>query len=231
MERIDQCSCAIGFGIIPLGIWYSSERGLRLSFLNGFREPTVRRVYDLFSSLAGNANYYGIEIRHNIASERFSPSTAWFAWSLFLLPSEAGFRKAIGGDLAAGASVRVAILPIAVVLGFSILVQSWFINRYLLICLPALLLIRLKVFSRSAEVARRDCVCRHPHHQFRRTSAILWISAPISGMEECDGLHCGERSTPGTAQCSAWHTGGCYLNLPGQDHPNQSSISISLIPT
>jgi uncharacterized membrane protein len=135
-------AAATGFGIIPLGILVFERTRSPFVVFKWIPQPTVRRVYDLFYSLAGNANYYGIEIRHNIANK------ALFA--IYCVVCLVTLSLAIRSWLSAKQSVETwrqglllvwLFLPIAVVLGFSILVQSWFINRYLLICLPALLLI------------------------------------------------------------------------------------------
>jgi len=133
---------ATGLGILPLGMLVFERTRSPFVVFKWIPQPTVRRVYDLFYSLAGNANYYGIEIRHNIANKALfaiycvvclvTLSLAIRSW-LSAKPSAETWRQ--------GLLFVWLFLPIAVVLGFSILVQSWFINRYLLICLPALVLI------------------------------------------------------------------------------------------
>jgi len=133
---------ATGLGILPLGMLVFERTRSPFVVFKWIPQPTVRRVYDLFYSLAGNANYYGIEIRHNIANK------ALFA--IYCVVCLVTLSLAIRSWLSAKQSAETwrqgllfawLFLPIAVVLGFSILVQSWFINRYLLICLPALVLI------------------------------------------------------------------------------------------
>jgi len=135
-------AAATGFGILPLGVLVVERTRSPFVVFKWIPQPTVRRVYDLFYSLAGNANYYGIEIHHNLASK------ALFA--IYCVVCLVALSLAIRRWLTVRQSAETwrqgllfvwLFLPIAIVLGFSILVQSWFINRYLLICLPALLLI------------------------------------------------------------------------------------------
>ena len=126
---------------IPLGLLvYERTRSPFIAF-NWIPRPTIRRVYDLLYSLAGNANYYGIEVRHSV------PGRMLLILCIFLvvmaLVTALKRRRSLEQPSEAWRFAFLLIwllFPIVVVLGFSILVQSWFVNRYLLICLPGLLI-------------------------------------------------------------------------------------------
>ncbi len=133
---------ATGAGTLPLAILlYERTRAPFVAF-NWIPRPTVRRVFDVFYSLVGNAAYYGIEIRHSIAGRTLllfyvvvCLGSVVFAVRAYMSPNRSREAWPVGFLLV------WLFLPIAIVLGFSILFQPWFINRYLLVSLPALVLL------------------------------------------------------------------------------------------
>lgn len=134
-----------GLGALPLAVLVLQRMRAPFVALNWIPRPSVRRVYDLFYSLAGNANYYGIEIKHTIAGRLLLAMYGLACLATLLIAIRLWIAKRQSHETW-GIVFLLAwlLLPVTIVLVFSILFQSWFLNRYLLICLPALLLLTAK---------------------------------------------------------------------------------------
>jgi mannosyltransferase len=104
--------------------------------------PTLRRVYDLFYALSGNASYYGMDPGKAPGGK--------FLLVIFFVAAAVGAVALVKTMFARGRSIQTwrlgfllswLLVPIALTLAVSLLGPSMFINRYLLICVPALVLI------------------------------------------------------------------------------------------
>jgi mannosyltransferase len=172
-KRLIQAAAASTLLMAPLAaLVYTRVRHPFIAF-NWIPRPTARRVYDLFYSLVGNANYYGIPIPHTIAGRIVLVTCGLLSILAMIVAcrtwiatrrSQYTWRFAL--------LVSWVFLPIIVVVSFSILFQSWFINRYLLICLPALLII----ISAGVQFVRPPWI--------GAGTAVIILSAQLAGLPQ-----------------------------------------------
>lgn len=137
-------SAAIGVLSAPLGyVLYLRSRSPYVP-LNWVPRPSIRRVYDLFYTLVGNANFYGVDVGKAPGGKLLL--VAYLVVCLTVLIFAVNLWRSKGRSFE---SWRLGLLftwftiPIVLDLGVSFL-QSMFLNRYLIICVPPLALLAAK---------------------------------------------------------------------------------------
>lgn len=141
-RRVLSAFAAVAALSIPLAfLMYERMRSPFVDF-GWLPRPTVRRVYDLFYALSGNASFYGIDPGK-------APGGRLLLVVCFVAATVAAgvFWKSL---LVRGRSTETwrfglllswLLVPIVLTLVVSLLGPSMLVNRYLLICVPALTLI------------------------------------------------------------------------------------------
>jgi mannosyltransferase len=155
-KRVTLATATIGVLSTPLVILMYIRALSPFIALSWVPRPTVRRVYDLFYALSGNANYYGIEVGKAPGGKIVL--VACFAMCLVTFVLALQLWRSTGKSLEfwrLGFLLGWLFVPIIIVLAVSSFMPM-FLNRYFIICAPPLSLLAAKgmrsMKSRSAGV-------------------------------------------------------------------------------
>jgi mannosyltransferase len=141
-KRITAGMLGTGILVVPAAALLYQRTQAPFVKLSWVPPPTLRRVYDLFYALAGNASYFGIEVGKAPGAKvllliYFGTCVLGALFAISVLRSSGRSL----GTWKVGLLFSWAFVPITLNLIVSSGHQSMFLSRYMLICSPALSLI------------------------------------------------------------------------------------------